>query len=413
MIIPSIDILNRQLVQLIQGKEKAIERNNPLDFAKNYSIYTEIQLIDLDAALGKGNNSELIKDICKTCSCRVGGGIRNLEKAKELISFGANKIIIGTMANIEFLSLLSKEIGKERIIVALDAKNRDIAIKGWKEQTGRNIFDLAKELENYCSEFLYTCIEKEGLMNGVDIETVQELKRITTNKISFAGGVSNLVEVNEFDKMGVDCVVGMAIYSGRINPIEAFVESLDFNKGNGLIPTIVKDEQGNVLMLAHSTKESLKLAIEQKKGIYFSRSRNKLWIKGETSGNAQRLIKVKTDCDRDSLLFIVRQKGNACHLNKYSCFEEEKNFDLDALYDKIKERINSGEEKSYTLKLIKEPELLKRKLIEEAAEVITAKNKKELIWECADLLYFLLVTMAKEGITIKDIEKENLRRDKQ
>jgi len=189
------------------------------------------------------------------------------------------------------------------------------------------------------------------------------------------------------------------------------IENLNFKKMNGLIPTIVKDKQGNILMLAYSSKESLKMAIEQKQGIYFSRSRNKLWIKGETSGNTQEIIEIKTDCDRDSLLFIVGQKGNACHLNRYSCFEEEKKFNLEALYKKIKERINSRDEKSYTFKLVKEPELLKRKLIEEAAEVITAKNKDELVWECADLLYFLLVIMAKEGISIEDIEKENLRRD--
>ena len=189
------------------------------------------------------------------------------------------------------------------------------------------------------------------------------------------------------------------------------IENLNFKKMNGLIPTIVKDKQGNILMLAYSSKESLKMAIEQKQGIYFSRSRNKLWIKGETSGNTQEILEIKTDCDRDSLLFIVGQKGNACHLNRYSCFEEEKKFNLEALYKKIKERINSRDEKSYTFKLVKEPELLKRKLIEEAAEVITAKNKDELVWECADLLYFLLVIMAKEGISIEDIEKENLRRD--
>lgn len=190
------------------------------------------------------------------------------------------------------------------------------------------------------------------------------------------------------------------------------ISDLNFEKMNGLIPTIVKDEQGNVLMLAYSSKESLARALETRKGIYFSRSRNKLWIKGETSGNTQELIDIKTDCDRDSLLFIVKQKGNACHLNRYSCFEEEKKFDLEELYQKIKSRINSPDSNSYTKKLVLDKELLKRKLIEEAAEVITAKNKDELIWECSDLIYFLLVYMAEAGVTLEDIYKENLRRDK-
>jgi phosphoribosyl-ATP pyrophosphohydrolase len=196
--------------------------------------------------------------------------------------------------------------------------------------------------------------------------------------------------------------------------MEFDMTQLDFEKGNGLIPTVVKDEQGNILMLAYSSRESLRMALEMQKGVYFSRSRSKLWIKGETSGNTQELIEVKTDCDKDALLFIVKQTGTdgACHLKRYSCFGEEKKFDLKQLYSKIQDRINSCDEKSYTCKLVNDPLLLKRKLIEEAAEVITAKDKSELIWECADLIYFLLVIMAQEGITIRDVEKENERRDK-
>ena len=195
--------------------------------------------------------------------------------------------------------------------------------------------------------------------------------------------------------------------------MEIDLNTLNFSKGNGLIPTIVKDRQGYVLMLAYSSKESLAMALKTRKGVYFSRSRNKLWIKGETSGNTQDLIEVKTDCDKDALLFVVKQAGKdgACCLKRYSCFEEEKKFDLQELYNKIKYKIESNDQNSYTKKLVADKELLKRKLIEEAAEVITAKNKEELIWECSDLLYFLLVFMADGGISIEDVEKENLRRD--
>ncbi len=190
------------------------------------------------------------------------------------------------------------------------------------------------------------------------------------------------------------------------------IDELDFEKGKGLIPTVVKDIQGNVLMLAYSNKESLDRTIKTKKCWYFSRSRNELWFKGKTSGNTQEFIEIKTDCDNDSLLFIVKQKGNACHVNRYSCFEEEKIFDLEELYNKILSKIESEDNNSYTKKLIADKELLKRKLIEESAEVITAKNKEELIWECSDLIYFLLVYMAEAKITLEDIYKENERRDK-
>jgi len=191
------------------------------------------------------------------------------------------------------------------------------------------------------------------------------------------------------------------------------LEDLDFEKMNGLIPTIVKDIEGNILMLAYSSKESLAMALKLRRGCYFSRSRNKLWVKGETSGNTQELLDIKTDCDGDALIFLVKQNGNACHLNRYSCFEEEKEFDLNALYNKIISKINSEDKKSYTKKLIEDKLLLKRKLIEEAAEVITAKDKENLIWECADLIYFLFVIMAEAGVSIEDIERENLKRDKE
>ena len=413
MIIPSIDLINGKLVQLKQGKEKVIELDNPLEYAKKYSKLFQIQLIDLDAAFESGNNLDLIKEICKVAKCRVGGGIRTIEKAKEIIDAGAEKIIIGTNANKEFLTELASVIGKEKIIVALDTKNGKVVVRGWKETLDKNPIETAKELEDYCSEFLYTYVDKEGLMQGTDFETVQRIKEVTKNKICVAGGVSSIDEILGFDKLNIDCVVGMAIYTGNLNPEEVFIESIDFEKMNGLVPTIIKDEFGNVLTLAYSNKESLRKAILTSGGWYFSRSRNKLWKKGESSGNFQELIQIKTDCDKDSLIFIVRQKGNACHLNQYSCFLEEKKFDLPALYDTIIDRIKNGSDKSYTKKLISNSNELKRKIIEEAGEVITFDSRENLVWECSDLIYFLFVLMAKEGITLKDIEKENLRRDKE
>lgn len=415
MIIPSIDLIKGKLVQLKQGKEKVIELANPREFAQKYSLYTKIQLIDLDAAFGEGDNFELVKEICKFAECRVGGGIRTIQKAKELIDAGASKLIIGTKANKEFLIELMREIGKEKIIVALDAKQGNISIQGWRVQNGKTVLELAEELKDYCSEFLYTCIEKEGMMSGIDIDTVFKLKNMTKNKISFAGGISNYEEINQLNTLGVDAIVGMAIYTGKIDPIYSFICSLDFEKMNGLIPTIIKDEQGSILILAYSSKDSLKKAIETRQGWYFSRERNKLWMKGETSGNTQELIDVKIDCDKDALLFIVKQKGNACHTNEYSCFGEEKKFNLQSLYEKIQERIKKPSPSSYTSKLVKNPNFLRRKIVEEAAEVITenTQNKQRLTEEIADLMYNILVYMAANKISIEDIDAENLKRDKE
>jgi len=196
------------------------------------------------------------------------------------------------------------------------------------------------------------------------------------------------------------------------------IEEIDFEKMNNLVPTIIQERNGVVLSLVYSNKESLEKSINTKLVWSYSRSRKGVFQKGASSGNVQELVEVKKDCDNDTLLFIINQKGNladgsgvACHTGKYSCFGTEKEFDLNSLYEKIASRLKSAPNGSYTKKLFSDELLLKRKLIEEAAEVITAKDKENLIWECSDLIYFLFVIMAKEEITISDIEKENERRN--
>ncbi|MFA5930858.1 MAG: phosphoribosyl-ATP diphosphatase [archaeon] len=196
------------------------------------------------------------------------------------------------------------------------------------------------------------------------------------------------------------------------------ISKVDFEKQNNLVPTIIQEQNGVVLSLVYSSKESLEKSISSEMVFTCSRSRKGVFQKGATSGNIQELIEVKKDCDSDALLFLVKQKGNlpngngvACETGSYSCFGVEEKFNLQALYDKILERKTNAPQGSYTKKLFMDEALLKRKLIEEAAEVITAKNKSELIWECSDLIYFLFVTMANAGVTIEEIEKENERRD--
>jgi len=195
----------------------------------------------------------------------------------------------------------------------------------------------------------------------------------------------------------------MSIYTGKIDLLEAYCALLDFKKGKGLIPTVVQDVNSKqVLMLAYSNKESIKKSLETGKGTYYSRSRENIWVKGETSGNTQKLIKVKYDCDRDALLYKVEQTGIACHTGRYSCFEERE-FDLKSLYQVLYDRLKHMPEGSFTTKLLEDNMLLKRKINEEAFEVIQAESKEEVIWEVADLLYFLLTLMVKNEVTIDDV----------
>ena len=401
MIIPNIDLMDGKAVQLIQGKEKVLEKENPIKIAKDFRRYGEITVIDLDSALNKGKNTKLIKKLCKTAECRVGGGIRSIGKANEILKAGAKKIIIGTKATPEFL----KQLPKDKIIVAIDTKNNEIVDKGWTRNTKIPISQKIKETEKYCSEYLFTNVDIEGTLSGINLDLIIEVKNLTKNKITIAGGIKTIEEVKIIEDLNLNSQIGMAIYTDKTFLQKAFVNLLDFNKNKGLIPTIIQDENNQVLMLAYSNKESLEKTFELNKATYFSRSRKKLWTKGEESGNIQKIIKIRYDCDKDTLLFTVKQINVACHKGSYSCFSE-KNFSIKELYDILIDRINNPKEKSYTSKIANSENKIKEKLIEEANEVINYTDRNNLIWEIADLTYFTLMLMAKNKITINEIKNE-------
>ncbi len=217
MLIPSIDLLGGKVVQLQQGQTIKISiEEKPLEFASRFSSFEETQVIDLDAATGRGENLTIVEGICYIVNARVGGGIRSPERARQLIKAGAKKLIIGTKANKNFLQKLCNEFGKDRIIVALDSRRGKVTVEGWKKTLRETPFERAKELEPYCGEFLYTCIEKEGLMQGIDWQTIKRLKSVTSNKISVAGGIASVKEIRELEAFGVKPVVGMALYTGNI-----------------------------------------------------------------------------------------------------------------------------------------------------------------------------------------------------
>lgn len=317
MIIPSIDIMDGKVVQLRQGKEKVYESENIEEVVEKYRVFPQINVIDLNSAMGNCENRELIKKLCKKLNCNVGGGIRTLEIAQEYIEAGANSVIIGTRANKEFL----RNLPTNKVIVALDTKEGKIAIQGWKELKEANIYEKMAELEDYCYKFLVTNVNLEGLNSGTDLKFFKTLVGKTKNDIMVAGGITTIEEIKYIHKLGFDQVLGMAITSGRLNIMDCYLEIMDFEKQNGLIPTVVQDiDTKEVLMLAYSNKESLRETYNIGKATYYSRSRNTLWTKGEKSGNIQYIEKIYLDCDSDTLLFLVKQKGVACHRNKMTCF---------------------------------------------------------------------------------------------
>ncbi len=400
MIIPSIDLMDGKAVQLKQGKEKVLEREDVFELAKHYSKFGDIAVIDLDSAMDTGkNNEDLIAQLCKTFPCRVGGGIRTVEKAKRLIANGAKKIIIGTAANEDFLS----QLPKDKIIVAIDAKNGKITTEGWTKELDKTPLDFIKRFDDLCSGYLYTVVEKEGMLQGCDITSIEELRKTTKKEFVAAGGISTIEEIVKLNKINVSTQLGMCIYTGAVKLEDAFIACLDFEKGNGLIPTVVQDvDSKQVLMLAYSSPESLKKSFEGGLATYFSRSRQELWTKGLTSGNTQEFLSARFDCDFDTLLFKVKQNENACHLDRYSCFGD-KEFNIEALYKVLQSRKENLPEKSFTTKLFKDKFFLKRKIMEEAIEVVNFEQGDGLRWEVADLAYFVLTCMVENGVTVQEI----------
>lgn len=405
MLIPSIDIINGKAVQLKQGKEFVLEsERSPLELARDFNRCGEIAVIDLDAAMGKGNNRELIKDICRIADVRVGGGIRDFESGREYLKAGAKRLIVGTMATPEFL----EKFAPQQIMVALDHRGEIVVDKGWENSTGETIWQRAERLAPYCSGFLTTFVEGEGCLQGMDIAAIKELRKRLPGQLTVAGGIATLDEVIEISGLGIDVQVGMALYTGLIDPVESVVKSVKFH-ADGLVPTVVQDLSGQVLMVAYSTAESLTRALREGKGVYFSRSRNEIWEKGLTSGNSQQLISCRVDCDRDCLLFTVMQNRAACHNDTYSCFgtvSADRKFSMNELFETLQSRKAEPPSKSYTQTLFADRRLLLKKIMEEAYEVVSHSSKDNLRWEIADLLYFASVLAVDEGIEWKEIESE-------
>ncbi len=391
MIIPSIDIR--------KGKVVGLRNLSKGSLIRQFSCFPEINLIDLDAALSFGENKTLVMNLCKKLRCSVGGGIRSKKVAMEFLRAGAEHVIIGSSAKPEFL----EQLPKHRVIVSLDLKHGRVVSRGRTVICRATLADKIRELEGFCSGFLVTNVDYEGKCAGTDMKFFKGLEGLTKKRIIVAGGISSYGEIDELDLHGFDIVVGAAFYSGKINLTEAFVCTIDFSKG--LVPTIAQSTSGRVLMLGYSNRESIVKTLTTRKGVYFSRSRKRIWVKGETSGNRQRVLAVAKDCDSDALIYTVEQRGNACHTGNFSCFGASK-FSQQYLLEFLKNRLMSGSKDSYSFKIANEKGALARKIVEEAREITLARSRAERVWEIADLQYFISLYMAKHNLTHEEILNE-------
>ena len=407
MIVPSIDLQDGRTVQLVGGREMALDAGDPLPIAERFALAGEIAVIDLDAAMGKGSNAALIERLLDAGHrCRVGGGIRDLETAVRWLDRGATQVILGTAARPEILANLPRE----RVIAALDARDGEVVVEGWQKGTGRGVLERIAELRAYVAGFLVTFVEREGRLGGTDMALARAVLGAAGERcrVTIAGGVTTAEEVAELDRLGADAQVGMALYTGRLELADAIWAPLRSDRADGLVPTVVSDERGIALGLVWSSRDSLREAVRRRQGVYQSRSRG-LWIKGESSGATQELLRIDLDCDRDALAFRVRQKDPGfCHLARRSCFNAAEG--LSRLEATLRARLAAPPEGSYTAKLLADPALLGAKLREEADELARAATREEVVWEAADLLYFALVKLAAAGLDLAEVERHLDRR---
>lgn len=408
MMVPSVDLRGGRAVQLVGGKKLVLDAGDPVPIAQRFALVGEVAVIDLDAAMGVGSNRDVVLDLVRRVPCRVGGGVRDARAATELLDAGARKVILGTAAKPNVL----RDLPRERVIAALDARDGEVVDEGWTRATGRSIEERIDELREHVGGFLVTFVEQEGGLGGwsaAQLDRIAELVELACPvRLTVAGGVKTPADVAAVDRLGADAQVGMALYTGAFDAAEGFCAPLKSDRSDGLWPTIVTDPGGRALGLAYSNLESVRASIERRRGVYYSRSRGGLWAKGETSGNVQELMGISADCDRDALRFTVRQRGAFCHTGTATCFGEPRG--LASLYRTLEQRMQAPPRGSYTARLLEDPSLLKAKLLEEAEELIDAASSEEAAREAADVAYFVLVAARARGALLEDIERELDRR---
>ena len=223
MIIPCIDLMGGKVVQLVQGREKALEGESIQVMRQRFAAFPVIQVIDLDAAIGQGENEAQVEWLARNARIRVGGGVRTPEKGRRLLELGAEKVIIGTAAfrtdgpDHDFLRQLVAAVPAESVLLALDSKDGRIVVKGWRESLDVTAEQVIRDLEQYCGGFLCTYVDKEGMMQGTDLDWFRRLRSSTDREITAAGGVTTYEDIAALQAMNVHAALGMAVYTGRLD----------------------------------------------------------------------------------------------------------------------------------------------------------------------------------------------------
>ncbi|HXS75036.1 MAG TPA: HisA/HisF-related TIM barrel protein [Terracidiphilus sp.] len=223
MLIPSIDLMGGRIVQLVQGEKLKLAFDDFEYWIEKFSRYPLVQLIDLDAAMRQGDNSGLVAQIAKRLPVQVGGGVRSVERAREVLDAGAQRVIIGSSlfmedgaVDVKFAAAMAEGIGTEQIVAGIDTKNGRIAVKGWKAQVALTPDAAIPTLEPYAEAYLYTHVDGEGMMQGFPLDVAARLRKLTTRQLIVAGGIRSQQEIDDLGAIGVDAVAGMAVYTNLL-----------------------------------------------------------------------------------------------------------------------------------------------------------------------------------------------------
>ena len=368
-----------------------IDEDFIINYAKRINYFGSVVVSNIES-------HNLLKGICDVAKCDLVMNSPKLEAIQEVLRKGVKRVIVPEKE----LENINQKVSKNIIIARITLRKSSLI--------NNNLIDLKTELNEivnrvvpYCSELLIDYDEDLTIDESTVLAVIDYISDFKNYPLTFLD--TNNKFTGLLEKKGINPFICSSEMFKEKEMLKIFTFALDFQKLNGLIPTIVQDDHNQILMLAFSSQDSLTQALIQKKGIYYSRSRKSIWIKGETSGNYQMLNKVRYDCDQDALLFNVRQEGVACHLQRYSCFGN-KEFALSDLYEIIQDRILNPVNDSYTSKISKDERLIIEKIKEESNEVINYTDDQNLSWEIADLFYFVMVLMAKKGIKLQDILNE-------
>lgn len=348
ILLPAIDLHEGKCVRLFRGDYDTAEvvAQDPLSTAKRFQEQGArwLHMVDLDGAKdGKPQNQQLIFDVVENTDLHVevGGGIRDMDTVEYYLNRGVSRVILGSAAlrDPEFVRQAVKRHGKQ-IAVGIDALDGKVAAEGWLEQSQVDYVDFAKEMESLGVQYLIcTDIHQDGTMNGPNLVMLDKLNRAVHCHIIASGGVSSLLDIVSLYDLGLyGAIAGKSLYTGALDLRTAIIachkisgknaagdmpeDELDlyFAKSD-LLPAIIQDDDTNeVLMLAYMNRESFRKSLETGYTWFYSRSRKTLWNKGETSGHTQKIVSVFSDCDDDTLLIRVKQKGPACHTGSHSCF---------------------------------------------------------------------------------------------